>query len=125
MTFDFSPSPSSDFHSDFSLEGFVRRSATENAAETGLVSIEALPLGVEPLPVDMAQLGSVVGFQRKNGTMALSSWLGEAVTVWARMKNEGELPHLISIRSQIFEAFSAEGARPPGTIKMVCLRRVI
>lgn len=69
----------------------------------------------------LAGIGEVVAYERADGTMAVSTWDGEDVTVWARF-DVSPLPRLNSMRRHMVEAVDVELPRPPGFIRVICFK---
>jgi hypothetical protein len=67
----------------------------------------------------LAGIGEVVAYERADGSMAVSTWDGEDITVWARF-DVSPLPRLNSMRRHMVEAVSVELPRPPGFIRVIC-----
>lgn len=72
-----------------------------------------------------AGLGAVVAFERRDGGMAMCSWLGETVAAWAKFDVEcpQELP-ISRMREHIVEAMPRGLAERPGPDfwKVICFK---
>jgi hypothetical protein len=70
----------------------------------------------------LAGLGPVVGYEREDGSMALSSWAGETRSVWAKFEVT-PVPPLVYMRQHMVEAVDVTRPRPPGFIRVICFAR--
>ena len=67
----------------------------------------------------MRRLGPVVGYESEDGTMALSAWMGETMTVSAKF-DVAPLPPMIYMRQHMVEVVGIDQERPAGAIKVIC-----
>ncbi|MFP3637789.1 hypothetical protein [Paraburkholderia sp. SIMBA_054] len=67
----------------------------------------------------MRGLGAVVAYERGDGSMALSTWSGETISVWAKF-DVAELPPLAYMRHHLAEVFDIDDPRPIGAIRIIC-----
>jgi hypothetical protein len=96
------------------------------------VSITCPKPGEMPLPVRpdpplrtdglLAEVGAVVAYERADGSMAMSTWDGEVIQVWAKF-DVSPPPQMVYMRQQMIEAAHIHQPRPAGFIKVICFKR--
>lgn len=91
------------------------------------IKLEETPLPAapeSPLCVDgfLAELGSVVAYEREDGSMALTTWEGETVNAWVKF-DISPRPALIYMRKHMIEAVPLHLPRPEGFIRVICFKR--
>lgn len=74
--------------------------------------------------IDMNRLGAVVGFERADGSMGLSSWFDPTVIVWTVYDCDPDTLSISRLREHMIRAYPISEIRPePIARKAICFKR--
>jgi len=98
----------------------VQRSIRHQLRDASPISmVDEQPVCVDGL---LSSLGPAVAYEREDGSMALSTWDCASISVWAQL-DVPSVPALASIRQHMIKAVPFDQPRPPGFIRVICVRR--